>query len=377
MNKMKAWQGSYGISRFHGIVSPAYFVFGIKGIDHAFFNAAIRSKAYVPFFTQASEGVRIGQWDLSAHGMREIGLFVPTPTEQDTIVRFLDHADRRIRRAIRAKEQLIALLEEQKQALIHDAVTGRTDVRTGQPYPAYKPSGVDWLGRVPEHWDVIRLKNVTDIRASPVDKNRRAHEHAVRFLGTDTVYSMDEIRHTVRLEDASVTTQERRRFLLREGDLVLAKDSVVPTRIADVAIVAEPLQDVICGYHLALIRITAPSMNARYLLGYLGCSAANTYFLMESRGTTIIGLGTGAIGSVRVTRPTIPEQRAISAFLEDRTKKTDASVARIRREIGLLNEYRTRLIADVVTGKLDVRDAAAALPDEDAPTAGEEGHERL
>ena len=81
----------------------------------------------------------------------------PPFNEQTSIVRFLDHADQRIQRYIRAKEKLIALLEEQKQAIIHQAVTGRIDVRTGQPYPAYKPSGVEWLGDVPAHWEVRRL----------------------------------------------------------------------------------------------------------------------------------------------------------------------------------------------------------------------------
>ena len=108
MNKMKAWQGSYGVSNFHGIVSPAYFVFDIEGVDSNYFHTAIRSKAYVPYFTRASDGVRIGQWDLSIARMREIPFLVPSVSEQIASVRFLDHADRRIRRYIRAKQKLIA-----------------------------------------------------------------------------------------------------------------------------------------------------------------------------------------------------------------------------------------------------------------------------
>ena len=84
---------------------------------------------------------------------------LPPLPEQAAIVRFLDHADRRIRRYIRAKQKLITLLEEQKQALIHQIVTRQVDVRTGQRYPAYKPSGVEWLGDVPEHWAVRKLKH--------------------------------------------------------------------------------------------------------------------------------------------------------------------------------------------------------------------------
>ena len=95
---------------------------------------------------------------------------VPLPplSEQIAIVRFLDYADRRIRRYIRAKQKLIALLEEQKQAIIHQAVTGQIDVRTGQPYPAYKPSGVEWLGDVPKDWEVGPLKRFVAKRADAI-----------------------------------------------------------------------------------------------------------------------------------------------------------------------------------------------------------------
>ena len=88
---------------------------------------------------------------------------LPPITEQRSIARFLDHADRRIRCYIRAKEKLIEVLEEQKQVIIHQAVTGQIDVRTGQPYPAYKESGVKWLGEVPEHWDERPLKRVARV----------------------------------------------------------------------------------------------------------------------------------------------------------------------------------------------------------------------
>ena len=129
MNKMKAWQGSYGISQFDGVVSPAYFVFDCRGVTPDFFNAAIRSAAYVPFFAQASDGVRIGQWDLSQVSMREIPFVIPPLAEQRDIVRYLDHADRRIRRYIDAKRKLIAVLEEERQSATYEAVQSSDSVR--------------------------------------------------------------------------------------------------------------------------------------------------------------------------------------------------------------------------------------------------------
>ena len=171
MNKMKAWQGSYGVSKFDGIVSPAYFVFALDSVDGNYFHTAIRSKAYVPYFTQASDGVRIGQWDLSLARMREIPFLVPPLSEQAAIVPFLDDADRRIRRYIDAKQKLITLLGEQKQAIIHRAVTRGLD-----PNVRLKPSGVEWLGAVPEHWEVSRVKaefHCLDRRRLPLSGTER------------------------------------------------------------------------------------------------------------------------------------------------------------------------------------------------------------
>ena len=125
INKMKAWQGSMGIAPCDGIVSPAYFVFGFRIANHAFGQRLLRSKPYVAHFAQASDGVRVGQWDLSIPGMRQIPILLPPPSEQAAIVKFLDWANGRLERAIRAKRKVIGLLNEQKQAIIHRAVTGK------------------------------------------------------------------------------------------------------------------------------------------------------------------------------------------------------------------------------------------------------------
>ncbi len=115
VNKMKAWQGSYGVSKFNGLVSPAYFVFDLKGVNPDFFHHAIRSKAYVPFFWQASDGIRVDQWDLSTQRMKEIPFLIPPLEEQNAIVRYLNHMDNLIKRYIRAKQKEIRLLEEKNR----------------------------------------------------------------------------------------------------------------------------------------------------------------------------------------------------------------------------------------------------------------------
>lgn len=133
MNKMKAWQGSYGVSKFDGIVSPAYYVFDIiSDINPDFFHLAIRSKIYVPFFAAASDGVRIGQWDLNKSRMKEISLVIPPIDEQLKAIEFIENQSEKIDRAIAKQELQIEKLKELKSTLIDSAVTGKLRVPSVQ-----------------------------------------------------------------------------------------------------------------------------------------------------------------------------------------------------------------------------------------------------
>ena len=163
-NKMRAWQGAVGASDYRGIVSPAYVVERPrKGVGSHYFHYLLRTPAFAKEAERWSYGITSDMWSLRPEHFKMIYACLPPPTEQTAIVRFLDHADRRIRRYIRAKQKLIALLEEQKQGIIHQAVTGKIDARTNQPYPAYKDSGIEWLEKVPAHWELRRVKQVAQV----------------------------------------------------------------------------------------------------------------------------------------------------------------------------------------------------------------------
>ena len=146
---MDAFAGAIGVSDSDGKSTPVYAVCSptTRGSNPYYYAYCVREMARSQWIVALSRGVRERSTDFRFAAFA--GQCVPLPSrhEQLAIVRFLDHADRRIRRYIRAKERLIELLEEQKQAIIHQAVTGQIDVRTGQPYPAYKDSGVEWLGQ--------------------------------------------------------------------------------------------------------------------------------------------------------------------------------------------------------------------------------------
>lgn len=128
INKMKSWQGSYGVSSYTGIVSPAYYVCDLDFENKNFFSIAIRSKAYIPFFTMYSKGIRVDQWDLSPIGLKTIPFFIPPTDEQDKIVSFVKDKMERIDSQIASIEEQIVNLNEYKQSLISDVVTGKVKV---------------------------------------------------------------------------------------------------------------------------------------------------------------------------------------------------------------------------------------------------------
>ena len=155
-NKMRAWQGALGMSKYRGIVSPAYVVQRPRSVaDACYFHYLLRTPAFAKEAERWSYGITSDMWSLRPEHFKMIYACLPPLPEQTAIARFLDHVDRRIRRYIRAKQKLIKLLEEQKQAIVHCAVTRGLD-----PNVHLKDSGAEWLGEVPEHWEVRRLKSL-------------------------------------------------------------------------------------------------------------------------------------------------------------------------------------------------------------------------
>ncbi len=161
---MDAFAGAIGIADSDGKGSPVYSVCKPRPQVNAYFYAYIlREMARIGWIQALAKGIRERSSDFRYTDFAWQLVPLPPFSEQTAIVRFLDHANRRIRRYIRAKQKLIALLEEQKQAIIHKAVTGQIDVRTGEPHPSYKDSGVEWLGEVPAHWELRRVKQVAQV----------------------------------------------------------------------------------------------------------------------------------------------------------------------------------------------------------------------
>ena len=285
---------------------------------------------------------------------------IPPLAEQAAIVRFLDHADRRIRRYLRAKQKLITLLEEQKQAIIHQAVTGQIDVRTGKPYRAYKDSRVEWLGEVPETWDVVALRHrYSQCLGKMLDSKRITGDHSVLYLRNVDI-QWDQI-NVDNLPVMDISPDEHERFTVKRDDLLVCEGG----EVGRCALWSDELTK--CGFQKALHRLrprnTGQDDVPRFMY-YVLRAAARSGAFDDGHLSTIAHLTGDKLRAHRLPFPTVEEQDSIVGFLDDRLARLDRACIHTLREVECLNEYRTSLIADVVTGKFDVREAAARLPDE-------------
>ena len=352
---MRAWQGALGVSDYQGIVSPAYVVQRPRdGVLPRYFHYLLRTPAFAKEAERWSYGITSDMWSLRPEHFKMIYGCLPILTEQVAIVRFLDYMDRRIRRYIRAKQKLIKLLEEQKQAIIHRAVTRGLD-----PNMRLKPSGVEWLGDVPEHWEVQRVKQAAQILRGKFTYRPRndpsLYDGPYPFIQTGEVAragkSITGYRQTLNERGLAVSK------MFPAGTLVMT----IAANIGAVAVLdfAACFPDSVVGF------VPRRCVERDYL--YYVFLAMKSELLREAPVNTQGNLNIDRIGSRGIALPPAPEQQMIVQWIEERTRCLNAAIERARQETALLREYRTRLIADVVTGKLDVR--GVELPIADAADA--------
>ena len=220
-------------------------------------------------------------------------------------------------------------------------------------YPAYKPSDVQWLGDIPSHWEVRRLRYVAEMRTSNVDKHTKMNENPVRLCNYVDVYHNERISADLDFMRATATDREIERFRLERGDVIITKDSETWNDIGVPALVEYTADDLVCGYHLALLRPFKSVITGAYLLRALQAPMVASQFHVEANGVTRYGLTQNAIKSVHIPVPPLPEQRAIAAYL-DRKGAIARRYAHVARHIiDTLRELRQVEIHDAVTRGLN------------------------
>ncbi|MCL3861738.1 restriction endonuclease subunit S [Actinotalea sp. K2] len=359
INKMKAWQGSLGLAPCDGLVSPAYFVYGVDFDDRYYLQALLRSRRYVDLFAAASDGVRIGQWDLSINRFRGLPVLIPSSDEQAAIVKYLSYAHHRIDRAIAAKRKLIALLDEQKKSIINHAVTRGLD-----PTVPLQDSGVPSLGHIPEAWS---LTTVGRLQVLVTSGSRGWSEH---YSDTGPLFIQSgNLGRDISLNFARTQrvdlppAAEGVRTAVREDDVLVCITGALTGNVVHVrGALGEPAY---VNQHVALIRLHPHVAHARFVAYVMHSVSGQQQFGAAEYGGTKQGLGLADVKRVAIPMPSLDEQHAIVAHIDRETGTVGAAIYRCRREIDLLREFRTRLSSDVVTGQFDVRQIAAMLPDLD------------
>ncbi|MXY55684.1 MAG: hypothetical protein F4Y41_04675 [Gammaproteobacteria bacterium] len=227
------------------------------------------------------------------------------------------------------------------------------DIESGfKRYPRYRDSGVKWLGDIPAHWEVRRLKTTATVQLSNVDKKTMPGQVPVALCNYVDVYYNNKITDRIDFMLATATEEQVERFALRRGDVLITKDSEDGMDIAVPALVAETLPGVVCGYHLAQIKPIAVS-DGSYLARAFVAAGVCDQFSVAANGITRFGLTSRAIGDSVFPLPPLPEQRAIALFLDRETGRVDRLIVKKQRLVELLHEKRTSLISRAVTRGLD------------------------
>ena len=353
---LRSFQGGIEVSHARGIISPAYTVLRpLNGFDPRFFKFYFKSADFIRSLTLFVTGIREGQ-NVDYERLSRAFVPLPPPAEQGAIVRFLDWANGRLEHAIRAKRKVIALLNEQKQAIINRAVTLGLD-----PSVPLKPSGVTWLEDVPAHWDVRQLRNIGRLFKGVGGSKEDATVAGIPCVRYGELYFhyknfISHPRGFVSAEVAAGYTP------IRFGDVLFAASG---ERIEEIGKSAVNLfeEPAVCGGDIVILRPTI-KVHAAFL-GYALDSHSQAYQKATMcRGTTIKHIYPDELRGLYFCLPPIPEQEAITLKLDDELRSSNLAVSHLEREIELLTEYRTRLVADVVIGKLDVREAVAKLPED-------------
>lgn len=355
INSLWAWARGLGVSRYHGIVSSAYGVYRLRpGFENysGFIHELVRSTPFQWELQVRSKGIWVSRLQLTDAAFLDAPFPVPPQNEQLTIVRFLNHISQLIGRYIRTKQKLIKLLEEQRQVIIHHAVTRGLD-----PNVRLKPSGVEWLGDVPEHWEMMPLQRVTISRCDgPFGSGLKSSHYTDQGI---RVVRLQNIGHAefkdldaafisplyyATLGDHTVEPEDLLIAGLGDERHPAGRACVAPSFIVPAMVKADCFR----------FRLFRQHLNPEFAALYLTATAVEVSSLL-STGATRQRVNLQATASRSIAIPPLQEQYAIVQYIMNQTSSLHTAISGADREIYLLHEYRTRLISDIVTGKLDVR----------------------
>lgn len=338
INKMKAWQGSMAVSGYEGIVSPAYYVYEFvdDSFDKRYFHYLVRNKSYKAEFMRMSAGIRVGQWDLSRMALENTMILIPPMEEQINIAKFLDEKCSEIELLIRDVETQIETLEKYKQSVVYEKITKGLNLDADM-----RNSGIDWVGRIPQHWAVMPNKYIM-----------HKEKNICPIYDGQDILSLTVNGVIVRDLDAGgkMPTSFDGYQRLEKGNLLMC--------LFDIDVTPR------C---IGLIKnngLSSPAYSQFVLHSNAVPEYYYYYYLMVDYTKELLhmaknlrhSLTEDQLGAISVPVPPIEEQTAIAQYLDSKVSEIDAIIAQKQEQLTVLDEYKKSLIFEYVTGKKKVGD---------------------
>lgn len=336
INKMKAWQGSMAVSRYTGIVSPAYYVYQFTddALNRGYFHYLLRSKLYAAEFARISGGIRVGQWDLSAYNFENTMLLIPSLEEQGKIATFLDSQCSEIDAISADIQKEIEILEQYKRSVITEAVTKGLN-----PDAEMKDSGVPWIGKMPANWTCIKGKYILKYMQKPVKTDD----------GVITCFRDGEVtlRSNRREDGFTMADKEIGYQGIDVGDLVVhGMDGFAGAiGISDSRGKASPVLNVLDS-----------RQNKKYIMYYLRSMAYGDVFAALATGIRVrsCDLRWNKLSVLLYPVPPLEEQAGIVQYIEDTLNKVNGVISEKKQQLTVIDSYKKSLIYEYVTGKKEV-----------------------
>ena len=344
INKMKAWQGSLAVSNYEGIVSPAYYVckFRSSKINKRYIHFLVRCSAYAQEFERLSTGMRVGQWDLGISDFMRVPALLPPFPEQSAIAAYLDTQCAKIDEIIAQAKASIEDYKQWKASIIYEAVTKGLN-----PNVEMKDSGIEWIGKVPMRWKIVRLKYLlsTPLQYGANETGLPYDESLPRYIRITDI-TLDGKLKTSGMQ--SLSEEKSEGYILDDEDILLARSGAT---VGKAFYYRESYgKAAFAGY---LIRAKINSAKALPKFIYYSTMSAGYEKWKETAviQATIQNIGASRYNEYSLAIPPIAEQLRIIEFLDDKMEKIDSLMAEKQSLIGDLESYKKSLIYEVVTGK--------------------------
>ncbi|MBD2526788.1 restriction endonuclease subunit S [Nostoc sp. FACHB-133] len=339
LNRLKAHLGVFSVAPCNGLVSPDYSIFRLinSKMEPKYFEHLFKTPTYISELNRKVKGIVVGFYRLYSEEFNDIVSLCPPIEEQQRIVAFLERTTAEIDEAISKKQRLIKLLQEQKAVIINQAVTQGIN-----PKAPMRESGVEWIGEVPEHWEIIRTKNIFRLVTEPAPKN-----NSEELL---SVYSDIGVKPRKELEErgnkASTTDGY---WFVKKGDIIVNK------LLAWMGAIGVSEYDGVTSPAYDILRASKPvdSKFYHYLFRNPICTSKlkqHSKGIMEMR----LRLYFDEFGNIKIPYPPFEEQQRIVAFIDRTTAEIDEVIAQQYRVIETLKEFKQILISNAVTGEIKV-----------------------